>query len=301
MQKVLLFYKFAPIADTESLRLWQRTLAESLNLKGRILIAEHGINGTLGGTLENLKAYVKAYKQYLPLKATEFKWSDGTGHEFPKLVVKIRSEIVTFNAANQIEVDDKGIIGGGKHLKPKQLHKLVAERGNDVVFFDGRNAYEAAVGKFKDAVIPDVNLTKNFKQELADPKYDAIKNKPVVTYCTGGIRCEVLSMLMKKEGFTEVYQMDGGIVKYGEEFKDDGFWEGSLYVFDGRMGLKFSDRAKDIGVCVHCGENTSNYENCDIKACNKLMIACPSCWSQTVVCPDCTRLTLVQRYNTLDK
>ena len=277
MQKVILFYKFVPIADPEAVRLWQRTLAESLNLKGRILLADHGINGTLGGDIKVLKTYVASTKKYAAFKDVMFKWSDGTGQDFPKLVVKVRDEIVTFNAANEIKVDAKGIVGGGKHLKPKQVHDLVAERGQDVVFFDGRNTYEAAVGKFKDAVIPDVNLTRNFKQELADPKYDAIKDKPVVTYCTGGIRCEVLSMLMIKEGFKEVYQLDGGIVKYGQQYKDDGLWEGSLYVFDGRMGVKFSGKARDIGSCVHCDNKTSNYENCIEASCNLLILICSTC------------------------
>ena len=287
MQKIILFYKFVPIADTETVKLWQRALCEKLDLKGRVLIADHGINGTLGGSLNDLKAYVKAMKTYAPFKGMAFKWSDGSGQDFPKLIVKVRPEIVTFNAASEIKVDAGGIVGGGKHLKPNEVHKLIAERGeNEVVFFDGRNAYEAAVGKFKNAVIPNVNLTRNFKQELASPKYDAIKDKPVVTYCTGGIRCEVLSMLMKKEGFKEVYQIDGGIVKYGEQYKDDGLWEGSLYVFDGRMGLKFSDKAKDIGSCSFCGGSTSNYENCANVDCNKLMLVCSGCAAR-VLCPSC--------------
>lgn len=288
MQKVILFYKFVPLADPEAIKLWQRTLCESLDLKGRVLIADHGINGTLGGDMKQLKNYIKATKSHPAFRGAAFKWSDGTGQDFPKLVVKVRPEIVTFNAAEEIAVDENGIVGGGTHLKPKQVHELVEERGEDVVFFDGRNAYEAAVGKFKGAVIPDVNLTKNFKEELADPKYDAIKDKPVVTYCTGGIRCEVLSMLMKKEGFKEVYQIDGGIVKYGEEYKDDGLWEGSLYVFDGRMGMKFSDQAKDIGVCTNCSGKTSNYENCAELPCNKLMVLCENCVEESVrYCPDC--------------
>lgn len=288
MQKIILFYKFAPVADPETVKLWQRQLCENLQLKGRILIANHGINGTLGGDMASLKQYVKIFKQHPAFKGTVFKWSDGTSQDFPKLIIKVRPEIVTFNAADEIKVDENGIIGGGKHLKPKQVHELVKERGEDVVFFDGRNAYEAAVGKFKDAVVPDVDLTRDFRKELANPKYDAIKSKPVVTYCTGGIRCEVLSMLMKKEGFEEVYQIDGGIVKYGEEFKDDGLWEGSLYVFDGRMGLKFSDKAIDIGKCSHCNAKTSNFENCADVECNKLIILCEKCRAESIrYCPNC--------------
>lgn len=277
MQKIILFYKFTPIADPEAVRLWQKTLADSLGLKGRILLSAHGINGTLGGNIEALKSYVKQTKQFAGFKDTMFKWSDGTGKDFPRLQVKVRDEIVSFGAADELRVDEHGVVGGGKHLKPEQVHELVAEHGDDVVFFDGRNAYEAKVGKFKNAVVPDARTSKDFIKELESGKYDELKSKPVVTYCTGGIRCEILSSLMKNRGFSEVYQMDGGIVKYGEKYGDDGLWEGSLYVFDDRMGMDFSDHAKIIGECIHCGGKTSNYENCALKSCNDLVLICTDC------------------------
>lgn len=289
MRKIILYYKFTPIADPEAVRLWQRTLCERLNLKGRILISKHGINGTLGGDVEDLKTYIKETKAYASFKGTEFKWSEGTGEDFPKLQVKVRDEIVTFGAPDELEVDVNGVIGGGKHLKPKQVHELVAERGKDVIFFDGRNAYEANVGRFKNAIVPDVEHTRDFANELDDPKYDAIKDKPIVTYCTGGVRCEVLSMMMKKRGFKEVYQIDGGIHKYGETYGDAGLWDGSLYVFDDRMGHKFTDQAIDIGECSHCQNKTSNYVNCANKACNKLILMCDNCQDQ-VLCSDCSKV-----------
>lgn len=275
MEKILLYYKFQPIADPEAVRLWQRALCEKLNLKGRILISPHGINGTVGGDLDDLKAYVKETRAYF--KPIEFKWSEGTRDHFPRLSIKVRDEIVAFGAAGELRVDDKGVVGGGTHLKPKELHKLVEEKGDDVVFFDGRNAYEAQVGRFKNAVVPDTRTSKDFIKELESGKYDELKDKPVVAYCTGGIRCEILSSLMKNRGFEEVYQMDGGIVKYGEAYGDDGLWEGSLYVFDDRMGMEFSDHAKVIGECIHCGGKTSNYENCALKSCNDLVLICEDC------------------------
>jgi len=277
MQKILLYYKFVPLSDPEAVRLWQKTLCEQHNLKGRILISKHGLNGTVGGDLEDLKAYAKATKLYAPFKGITFKWSEGSRDHFPKLSVKVRDEIVSFKAGDELQVDQQGVVGGGVHLKPEEVHKLVEERGEDVVFFDGRNAYEAKVGKFKNAVVPDVRTSQDFITELDSDKYDDIKDKPVVTYCTGGVRCEILSSLMKNRGFKEVYQMDGGIVKYGEKYGDEGLWEGSLYVFDDRMGVNFSDKAKDIGVCVHCGEHTSNYENCANKTCNDLILICEQC------------------------
>ncbi len=291
MEKILLFYKFTPLKDPEAIRLWQKTLCEKLNLRGRILLAEHGINGTIGGNIKDLKQYVKETKTHPAFKGIVFKWSDGTGGDFPRLSVKVRPEIVTFGASEDIKIDLNGIIGGGKHLKPKQVHELVNKR-QDVVFFDGRNAYEAAVGKFKNAVIPEVEHTRDFKKELKKPRYQKLKDKPIVTYCTGGIRCEVLSVLMKNEGFKEVYQIDGGIVKYGEEFGDDGLWEGSLYVFDGRIGTKFTNKAKDIGVCIHCSGKTSNYENCANKSCNKLILVCKKCASNDY-CEKCSLVNSV--------
>jgi UPF0176 protein len=289
MEKIILFYDFSPVKDPEATMLWQKALCEKLGLKGRIIISRHGINATLGGELTALKSYVKELKTFGSFKKTQIKWSDGGSLNFPKLSVKVRDELVTFGAADELEVDELGVVGGGKHLKPEEVHKLVEERGDDVTFFDGRNAYEAAVGRFKGAIVPDVRTAKDFIAEIEKPKYDKIKDKPIVTYCTGGIRCEVLSALMKRRGFKEVYQIDGGIVKYGEKYADEGLWEGSLYVFDGRMVTKFSDKAKDIGECIHCQAQTSNYKNCANKACNDLVLICENCPQETY-CLTCAKV-----------
>lgn len=285
MQKILLYYKFIPLADPEAVRLWQRALCASLNLKGRILLSPHGINGTLGGDTADLKAYAKETKAYFT--DMEFKWSDGGREHFPKLSVKVRPEIVTFGAAGELQVDGNGVVGGGKRLTPAGVHELVQSRGEDVVFFDGRNAYEAEVGRFKGAVVPRVAHTRDFMNELEDPKYEALKDKPVVTYCTGGIRCEVLSALMKNRGFKEVYQLDGGIATYGEAYGDEGLWEGGLYVFDGRLTVKFTDKAKDIADCAGCGVKTSDFVNCANVRCNRLLVMCRSCAATRPYCGQC--------------
>lgn len=277
MQKIILYYKFTPIADPIAMKLWQKTLAGSFGLLGRILISKHGINGTLGGDIDDLKKYIKATKEFDGFKGTVFKWSDGGHEDFPRLSVKVRPEIVAFNASDELKVNENGVIGGGTHLKPKQVNQLVEERGDDVVFFDGRNAHEAAIGKFKNAVVPDTRTSRDFIRELESGKYDDLKDKPIVTYCTGGIRCEILSSLMKNRGFKEVYQIDGGIVKYGEAYGDDGLWEGSLRVFDDRMTVDFSDHAAVIGECSHCSGPTNNYENCAWANCNDLVLICLFC------------------------
>lgn len=278
MQKILLYYKFTPLSDPEAVKLWQKTLCENLNLRGRILMSRHGLNGTVGGDIDDLKAYIRATKQYPGFRDTVFKWSDGAREDFPRMSVKSRRELVGFkNADDEFEVDENGVIGGGKHLKPQEVNELVEAYGDDVVFFDGRNAHEAKIGKFKDAIVPDTRTSRDFIAELESDKYDDIKDKKVITYCTGGVRCEVISAMMKKRGFKEVYQIDGGIVKYGEAYGDDGLWEGALRVFDGRMTVKFSERAKTIGECLHCGAKTSNFENCANVTCNELVLICKTC------------------------
>lgn len=287
ISKILLYYQFAPLSDPKAIMLWQRDLCESLGLKGRILVSEHGINGTVGGDLDACKKYIKKTKQYPPFHSMQFKWSAGGADDFPRLSVKVRDEIVAFGAPAELKVDDHGVMGGGVHLKPEEVNELVAKRGDEVVFFDGRNAMEAEIGKFKNAVVPDVRTTHDFIAELESGKYDWMKDKPVISYCTGGIRCEILSALMKNRGFEEVYQIDGGIVRYGEKFGNKGLWEGSLYVFDKRMHMEFGDGTADedyvqLGHCVHCGAPTNVFRNCiNEDNCRKQVLICDTCWEKT--------------------
>lgn len=298
MQKILLYYKFTPVKDPQAVMLWQKSLTEKLDLRGRILISEQGMNGTVGGDIADLKSYIKQTKQFAGFKDIVFKWSDGGRDDFPRMSVKVRRELVGFqNSDDEIQVDENGVVGGGTHIKPSQVHEMIEKYGDDVVFFDGRNAHEAKIGKFKDAIVPNTNTSRDFLAELESDKYDYIKDKKVITYCTGGIRCEAISAMMKKRGFTDVYQIDGGIVKYGEAYGDDGLWEGSLRVFDNRMTVEFSDHAKTIGECTHCGGKTSNFENCAFANCNDLVLICESCKAtpellfHTTRCKELARMT----------
>ena len=270
--KILLYYLFTPLADPEAIRLWQRDLCESLGLTGRILISKDGINGTVGGDLAAVKRYIRKTREYAPFKPMEFKWSNGTGEDFPRLRVRVRDEIVSFGAPGELRVDENGVVGGGTKLTPEQLHELVEQK--QVTFFDGRNRLEAEIGRFEGAVVPDVSTTRDFVAELDSGKYDHLKNEPVVTYCTGGIRCEVLSSLMVARGFEQVYQLDGGIVRYGEKYGDKGLWKGSLYVFDDRTSIDFSDAAEVIGHCAICGVSTNNVANCHRDDCHGQRVVC---------------------------
>ena len=275
--KVILYYIFTPLADPAAIKIWQKNLCQSLNLKGRIIISPHGINGTLGGDIDDVKKYIGQTKSYEGFARMKFKWSEGTGNDFPKLSVKVKPELVAFGNPNEIKVDKNGVVGGGKHLSPIQVDELVAKRGDDVVFFDGRNAFEAQVGRFKNAVITDSVTTRDFVIEIESGKYDHLKDKPIVTYCTGGIRCEVLSSVMKTRGFNEVYQIDGGIVTYGKELGDDGLWEGALFTFDNRMSIEFSEKTKSIANCEKCDTPANRFYDCPKPPCNSLNLLCAKC------------------------
>lgn len=288
--KILLFYRFAPLADPEVVKLWQLELCTRLGLRGRIIVSPHGINGTLGGELDACKAYLKATKRYAPFKQLDEKWSPGTGLDggggsldFPRLSVKTRPELVAFGEPS-LAVDDEGVIGGGGRLTPEEVDAFVAAHP-DAVFFDGRNKVEAAVGRFEGAVVPEVVTTHDFVPELDSGRYEHLKNRPVITYCTGGVRCEILSKLMKDRGFEEVYQLDGGIVRYLERFGSGSHWKGALTVFDGRETVA-PEGAEHIGCCHRCGSPTSKLVNCADLACRERLVTCEACAESPVGCKE---------------
>ena len=267
MQKIILYYKFVPVTDPQMTMRWQRELCMRLHLQGRIIISKHGINGTLGGELDDVKTYVHEMNVTREFKGIEYKWSDGTREDFPKLSIKVRKELVTLAPDEEFDVFDKGT-----PLRPEAWHTFIDEHPG-VPILDARNNYESEIGAFKGAIKPDIKTFKDIKKTLDELP----KDQPVMTYCTGDIRCEYLSAYMKHKGFKDVYHLDGGIVKYGETYADEGHWEGKCYVFDKRMKLAFSDKSKDVGKCVHCGKSTSEQINCADPSCNKQFVVCPEC------------------------
>lgn len=280
VSRIVLYYRFVPLADPEAVRLWQRTLAASLGLTGRIIVSPQGINGTVGGPVDAVKAYVKGTREHPAFADLDVKWSDGSAEDFPRLSVKVRPELVAFGAPGRVRVDEHGVVGTGEHLSPQGVHALVAERaGTDrpVVFLDGRNTVEAQIGRFEGAVVPEAHTTRDLLAAVDSGTLDHLRDSPVVSYCTGGVRCEVLSALLKDRGFAEVYQIDGGIVRYGEAFGDAGLWHGELAVFDRRLSVRFTDDAATLGRCVTCGGPTSRLANCADSACTTLEVRCPGC------------------------
>ena len=271
MYKIILFYKYVNIEDPEKLKMEQVDLCTQLGLKGRVILAKEGINSTLEGTNENIEEYLKVYLADPRFSDTHIKKSEGRGDSFPKLSVKVRKEIVSLHLEEDINPNEIT----GVHLKPEEL-KQWYESGKEFVVVDFRNDYEFKVGRFKNSIMPKLQNFRDIPKALGE--IEDLKDKTVLTVCTGGVRCEKASGLLKREGFKDVYQLDGGMVTYMEKFPAQEF-EGSLYVFDKRITMTFDpqDKHKVVGRCDKCGVGSERFVNCKYPQCNKHIICCENC------------------------
>lgn len=270
MGKVLLFYKYIFIEYPKQIVKWQKKLCQELGLTGRIFIGHEGINGTVGGTIEAIEQYKTKVLEHPLFSDIDFKESEGGAHCFSKLYIVVRKEIVHLG----LDPAQISSANGGQHLTPEQVHTLMAEKPDNLVIFDARNEYEWQIGKFKDAITPPI---KNFRELPAyiDKNIDFFKNKDVLMYCTGGIRCErATSYLKSKNAANNVYQISGGIHRYVEQYPE-GYFRGKNYVFDQRVSLKVNDDI--LGSCTLCAIPCDEYANCLNAQCNKHFIGCASC------------------------
>jgi UPF0176 protein len=271
--QVLLYYWYGIVEDPAALTEEQRALCERLGLKGRIIISHEGINGTAEGTLEATEEYV-AHMQQDPRFATiHFKRSEGTGSAFPKLSVKSRVEIVSSYFG---EEDFNPSQFTAPYIQAEELHEWITS-GKEFYIVDMRNSYEHAVGHFEGSLLPPLKNFRDLKDSL--PEMEHLKDKTVVTVCTGGVRCEKASGFLLKHGFKEVYQLYGGIVTYMEKYPNQHFL-GKLYVFDGRITMGFNTDSPEhvvVGRCEKCGKPSENYVNDDGGAYRKHFICCEEC------------------------
>jgi len=257
--QILLFYKYLDLQNPEEFMKIQRNLCQKLNLKGRILISNEGVNGTLEGLVDDTEKYVDFMLNQPEFAGMDVKRSQGTGEAFPKLQVRVREEIVTTRLDQKDEVGPhKGVTG--KYISAEELHNWIKDGKKEFYIVDMRNDYEYASGHFKDSV-----LLKNFKtfRDLPNvlPQLEHLKNKTIVTVCTGGVRCEKASGFLLKEGFNDVYQLHNGIVTYMEKYPNEDFL-GKLYVFDNRFVMGFNLDSPEhvvIGRCTKCGKQSENY------------------------------------------
>ena len=272
--EVLLYYKYSRIADPEAYATAHRELCQRLNLLGRILIAGEGINGTVSGTRENCAAYRAALDEDPVTAGIAWKIDPSEEHVFPRLSIKVRSEVVTLELGEE-DFSPEDLTA--THLKPAEWKE--AMKDENVVMIDARNDYEWEIGRFENALLPDVPSFRDLPKWVRDHR-EELEGKKILTYCTGGIRCEKFSGFLLKEGFTDVYQLDGGIVTYGksEEAKGEGF-EGECYVFDERLSVPVNrtEGAKLVSTCVHCGTPSIRYRNCGWQPCNAQFLCCENC------------------------
>jgi predicted sulfurtransferase len=270
MSKIILFYKFVTVENPNDIMLWQKELCQSLQLKGRVLIAHHGINATLGGSIEEVEEYKKEMQNHPLFADIDFKESPGGAESFPRLRVAVRKSVINMG----IDYDAAYVADCGTHLTPAQTHEMITNKSDDLVILDARNNYEAAIGKFEDAITPDIKNFRDFPAYV-DAHLDAFKDKKVLMYCTGGIRCEPASAYLKQQGIAkEVYQILGGIHRYTEEYPD-GFFRGKNYVFDGRVAMPITQEV--LSRCEYCPTVCDEYRNCMNADCNKLFICCDEC------------------------
>lgn len=262
--KLLLYYQFSPVADPEEFCREHKIKCQALNLFGRIYVAAEGINGTVAGLSDQIDEYM-AYVRALPgFAATEFKVDELDHVPFVKLIVKVREEIVTLKTGEELDVRD-----GGRHLSPEQW-KAVLDSDEDIILIDVRNDYESKVGHFAGAICPEERNFYDFPRWLEEAQLD--KSKKVLMYCTGGIRCEKFSVLMKKKGYRDVNQLHGGIINYAKTVGDAHF-RGKCFVFDDRLTVPVQkDQEEPLTVCEITGEPCDTYVNCANPDCNKLFI-----------------------------
>jgi len=274
--QVLLYYKYTTIRSPERFAAEHRVVCEKLGLKGRIIIAKEGINGTVEGTPANARKYQAFLSSKKGFSDIHWKKSPGTGSVFPRLSIRVRDEIVSLSLkrSRQTDVDPRKVTG--THLSPKELNAWF-KKGEKFTIIDMRNDYEHVVGRFAGSILPPL---KNFRDlPKALPKLKRHAKEKVLTVCTGGVRCEKASGYLIKKGFKDVYQLDGGIVSYMEKYPGKHF-EGALYVFDGRVTMAFDPKKGKraiVGRCEHCDCPTERYQDCSLTSCGKQMLACEDC------------------------
>jgi UPF0176 protein len=271
--EILLYYKYINIPDPDQFCAEQKMLCQKLGLKGRIIITSEGINGTVEGLKENTHRYVDEMLKDRRFKNMNFKRSKGTGNAFPKLSVKSRTEIVSAHLGDD---DVNPNITTGKYLSAEDLHSWIYS-DKEFYIVDMRNEYEHSVGFFRNSVLPPLKNFRDLPKIL--PELEHLKNKTVVTVCTGGVRCEKASGFLVKHGFQDVYQLHNGIVSYMEKYPNEDFL-GKLYVFDGRVTMGFNSPDKPavvVGKCKKCGASSEHFVNCAEPSCHDHFICCEKC------------------------
>lgn len=269
--EVLLYYKYINLENPKKVMREQKRLCKELRLKGRIIVSTEGINGTVEGVSKNTQKYIDIMNNIPEFSGISYKRSRGTGNAFPKLSIKVRPELVS---AYMPELNPNDITG--KYLASEELHDWYLNN-KEFYLVDMRNDYEYKSGYFEGTIFSDFSNFRDLPKIVE--KLKDLKDKTIVTVCTGGVRCEKASGFLVKNGFSNVYQLKDGIQTYMEKYPNEHF-KGKLYVFDGRLTVGFNIDSPDhvvVSSCEHCGKSSDNYVNCELNTCHKHYIACEGC------------------------
>ena len=285
--RVLLYYKFVPIQAYALFAQHHYHLCWLLGVRGRILISPEGINGTISGTQEQTECYINTICMDDRFADMLFKIDEVDGHVFDKLFVRVKDELVTFRTGEH----GSPLQQTGTYLSPEEWYETMQR--DDVLILDGRTDYEYDLGHFKNAIRPPVKSFRDFPLWIRE-NLSAYKDKTILTYCTGGVRCEKLTAFMLSEGFNHVAQLHGGIVTYGKDKQIQGkLWDGLCYVFDQRIAvpINHTDEYIPVSTCLHCGAPCDRYVNCANLDCHKQHFACKNCEKNTrrSCCEECQR------------
>ncbi len=269
--RVLLYYQYVTIEDPEQFRDEHLAYCKRLGLKGRILVSEEGINGTVSGTVEQTDQYMKDLKEDPRFADINFKIDEADEHAFKKMHVRYRPEIVSLALEDIEEEDVDPNELTGEHLEPAEFREALLDE--DTIVLDARNDYEYDLGHFRGAIRPDIKAFRELPEWIRENK-EKFMDKKVVTYCTGGIRCEKLSGWMLKEGIEDVAQLKNGIHNYGTDPETQGeYWDGKMYVFDERISTDVNQvNPTVVGRDWFDGEPCERYVNCGSPTCNRQIL-----------------------------
>ncbi|MFJ7508566.1 rhodanese-related sulfurtransferase [Peribacillus simplex] len=265
--RVLLYYLYVPIENHEEFAAEHLAACKALELKGRILVASEGINGTVSGTIEQTNQYMDMMKSDSRFADIVFKIDEADGHAFKKMHVRPRNELVTL----RLEEDINPNRTTGQYLSPKEFFEQMQDE--NTIVLDARNDYEYDLGHFRGAIKPEIT---NFRElpDWVQENRQMFEGKKILTYCTGGIRCEKFSGWLVEEGFEDVSQLHGGIATYGKDPEVQGeLWDGQMYVFDERIAVPINQKEHVIvGRDIYSGEPCERYVNCANPECNKKIL-----------------------------
>jgi UPF0176 protein len=289
---VLAYYCFTSLENPLEEVSRHQAFLQNLEIRCRIYISEEGINGQMSASPEASTAYQDWLKSDSRFQEIVFKVHHFHEHVFPRATVKYRKQLVAIDEKVDLSLT-------GKHVPPEQWKQMLKQRDGHTLLLDVRNDYEWAIGHFEGAELPALETFREFPDYARNLKnrHDPKETK-VMMYCTGGIRCELYSAMLKKEGFEQVYQLDGGVINYGLKEGHD-TWRGKLFVFDDRLAVSLDEKTEEIiSHCHHCTTASDVYFNCANMDCNALFLSCQECADRLkgCCCQECTHAPRVRPY-----